>query len=113
MNSSCLFPFLRGRAARDLQIAESGQSAAVAGEDSGRAHRSGDRHPGRLQHDAVPRGWLLHSTDTVEVAQSQEAVASAHTQHISGLWNSYCAKLPLARALDAAEERVTEYFEGK
>jgi len=52
-------------------------------------------------------------TDTVEVVQSQEAVASAHEQYISSLYSHNLAKISLARALGAAEEGVKEYFKGK
>jgi outer membrane protein TolC len=52
-------------------------------------------------------------TDTVEVVQSQEAVASAHEQYISSLYNFNYAKISLARALGAAELGVKEYFKGK
>jgi outer membrane protein TolC len=52
-------------------------------------------------------------TDTVEVVQSQEAVASAHEQFISSLYNYNYAKISLARALGLAEEGVKEYFKGK
>ena len=52
-------------------------------------------------------------TDSVEVVQSQEAVASAHEQYISSLYNNNLAKISLARALGAAEEGVKEYFKGK
>jgi outer membrane protein TolC len=52
-------------------------------------------------------------TDTVEVVQSQEAVASAHEQYISSLYNYNFAKISLARALGVAEESVKEYFKGK
>ena len=52
-------------------------------------------------------------TDTVEVVQSQEAVASAHEQYISSLYNYNFAKISLARALGAAEKGVKEYFKGK
>jgi outer membrane protein TolC len=52
-------------------------------------------------------------TDTVEVVQSQEAVASAHEQYISSLYSYNYAKISLARALGAAEEGVKEYFKGK
>jgi outer membrane protein TolC len=51
-------------------------------------------------------------TDTVEVVQSQEAVASAHEQFISSLYNYNFAKISLARALGIAEEGVKEYFKG-
>jgi outer membrane protein TolC len=49
-------------------------------------------------------------TDTVEVVQSQEAVASAHEQFISSLYNYNFAKISLARALGTAENGVKEYF---
>jgi len=52
-------------------------------------------------------------TDTVEVVQSQQAVASAHEQFISSLYTYNFAKISLARALGAAEEGVKEYFKGK
>jgi outer membrane protein TolC len=52
-------------------------------------------------------------TDTVEVVQSQQAVASAHEQFISSLYSYNFAKISLARALGTAEEGVKEYFKGK
>jgi outer membrane protein TolC len=52
-------------------------------------------------------------TDTVEVVQSQEAVASAHEQYISSLYSYNFAKISLARAVGVAEEGVKEYFRGK
>jgi outer membrane protein TolC len=51
--------------------------------------------------------------DSVEVVQSQEAVASAHEQYISSLYSFNLAKVSLARALGVAEEGVKEYFKGK
>ena len=52
-------------------------------------------------------------TDTVEVVQSQEAVASAHEQYISSLYNYNFAKFSLIRALGIAEAGVKEFFRGK
>jgi outer membrane protein TolC len=52
-------------------------------------------------------------TDTVEVVQSQQAVASANEQYIASLYNYNYAKISLARALGTAEEGVKEYFKGK
>ncbi len=52
-------------------------------------------------------------TDTVEVVQSQEAVASSHEQYISSLYGYNFAKISLARAIGAAEEAVKQYFKGK
>jgi outer membrane protein TolC len=51
-------------------------------------------------------------TDTVEVVQSQEAVASAHEQYISSLYSYNFAKISWARALGLAELGVKEYFKG-
>lgn len=52
-------------------------------------------------------------TDTVEVVQSQETVASAHEQLISSLYSYNFARISLARALGVAEEGVKEYFKGQ
>jgi outer membrane protein TolC len=51
-------------------------------------------------------------TDTVEVVQAEEAVASAHESYISSLYQDNYAKISLARALGLAEEGVKEYFKG-
>jgi outer membrane protein TolC len=52
-------------------------------------------------------------TDTVEVVQSQQSVASAHEQYISSLYSYNYAKISLARVMGVAEEGVKEYFKGK
>ena len=52
-------------------------------------------------------------TDTVEVVQSQEAVASAHEQYISSLYSYNFAKISLIRALGNGEQGVKQYFQGK
>ena len=52
-------------------------------------------------------------TDTVEVVQSQEAVASAHEQYISSLYNYNFAKITLVRATGEAESGFKKYFKGK
>jgi outer membrane protein TolC len=52
-------------------------------------------------------------TDSVEVVQSQELVASANEQFISSLYNFNFAKISLARAMGLAEEGVKEFFKGK
>ena len=57
--------------------------------------------------------FIAGVTDTVEVVQAQEAVASAHENYISSLYSDNYAKISLARALGAAEEGVKEYFKGK
>jgi len=52
-------------------------------------------------------------TDTVEVVQSQEAVASAHEQYISSLYKYNFAKISLIRALGAGEQGIKQYFPGQ
>ena len=52
-------------------------------------------------------------TDTVEVVQSQEAVAGAHDQYISSLYKYNFAKISLIRALGAGEQGIRQYFPGR
>ena len=52
-------------------------------------------------------------TDSVEVVQSQEAVAGAQEQYISSLYKYNFAKISLVRALGAGVQGVKEYFAGK
>jgi outer membrane protein TolC len=52
-------------------------------------------------------------TDTVEVVQAEEQVASAHENYISSLYADNYAKISLARALGLAEQGVQQYFKGK
>jgi outer membrane protein TolC len=52
-------------------------------------------------------------TDTVEVVQSQQSVASAHEQYISSLYNFNFAKISLIRALGIAEQGLKEFFRGR
>lgn len=52
-------------------------------------------------------------TDSVEVVQSQEAVASAHEQYISSLYSFNYSKIFLARSLGLGEQGVKEFFKGK
>lgn len=52
-------------------------------------------------------------TDTVEVVQSQEAVAGAHEQYISSLYKYNSAKISLIRALGAGEQGIKQYFPGQ
>lgn len=56
--------------------------------------------------------FLAGVTDTVEVVQAQEQVASANEQYISSLYNFNYAKISLARAMGAAEIGVKQYFKG-
>jgi outer membrane protein TolC len=51
-------------------------------------------------------------TDTVEVVQSQEAVASAHEQYIASLYSYNFAKISFARALGVAESGIEQFLRG-
>lgn len=51
-------------------------------------------------------------TDTVEVVQAEETVASAHENYISSLYDYNYSKISLARALGLAEQGVKDYFKG-
>jgi outer membrane protein TolC len=52
-------------------------------------------------------------TNSVEVVQSEEQVASANQQYISSLYNFNYAKIALARAMGTAEQSVKQYFKGQ
>ncbi len=49
-------------------------------------------------------------TDSVEVVQAQQALASANDQYISSLYNHNVAKLQLARALGVARTNYSQYL---
>lgn len=49
-------------------------------------------------------------TDSVEVVQAQQAMASANNQYISGLYSHNLAKLQLARALGVARMNYSQYL---
>jgi outer membrane protein TolC len=51
-------------------------------------------------------------TDTVEVVQAQESVASAHESYIQSLYAHNLAKVELAHAIGDAEEGVKRYLKG-
>ncbi len=52
-------------------------------------------------------------TDSVEVVQAQQSLASANDQYISGLYGHNLAKLQLARALGAARSNYSRYLAAK
>jgi outer membrane protein TolC len=52
-------------------------------------------------------------TDSVEVVQAQQALASANDQYITSLYNHNFAKLSLARALEVARTNYDQYLGGK
>jgi outer membrane protein TolC len=51
-------------------------------------------------------------TDSVEVVQSEQSLASANDQYITSLYNYNLAKLMLARALGVARTNYTQYVGG-
>jgi outer membrane protein TolC/membrane protein DedA with SNARE-associated domain len=52
-------------------------------------------------------------TDSVEVVQAQQSLASANDQYITSLYNYNFAKLFLARALGVARSNYQQYLQGK
>jgi outer membrane protein TolC len=100
---------LRGQIDADVRTAlfnleSSAQQVAVAQSNVGLAEETLTQSRDR---------FIAGVTDTVEVVQAQEAVASAHENYISSLYSFNYAKISLARALGLAEEGVKEYFKGK
>ena len=87
-----------------LNLASSAQQVAVAKSNVGLADESLTQSRDRFSAGV---------TNTVEVVQAQEAVASAHENYISALYNYNYAKISLARAMGFAEEGVKQYFKGK
>ncbi|MGD0542802.1 MAG: TolC family protein [Candidatus Acidiferrales bacterium] len=100
---------LRGQIDADVRTAllnleSSAQQVAVAKSNVGLADESLTQSRDR---------FAAGVTNTVEVVQAQEAVASAHENYISSLYNYNYAKISLARAMGFAEEGVKQYFKGK
>lgn len=83
-------------AARE-QVAVAKQNVALANENLA---RSKDRFASGV-------------TDSVEVVQAEQALASADDQYISSLYNHNFAKLSLARALGVARTHYEQYMGGK
>ena len=52
-------------------------------------------------------------TDSVEVVQAEQALASANDQYITSLYDHNLAKLSLARALGVARTSYEQYLGGK
>ena len=52
-------------------------------------------------------------TDSVEVVQAEQALASANDQYITSVYNHSAAKLALARALGIARTNYSQYLGGK
>ncbi|MGH9758294.1 MAG: TolC family protein [Candidatus Acidiferrales bacterium] len=87
-----------------LNLESSSEEVAVARDNVGLAEQTLTQSRDRFSAGV---------TDTVEVVQAEEQVASAHENYISSLYNYNYAKISLARALGAAEQSVKEYFKGQ
>jgi outer membrane protein TolC len=69
-----------------------------------------------LAHESLARSKDRFSagvTDSVEVVQAEQALASANDQYITSLYNHNFAKLSLARALGVARSNYSQYLGGK
>jgi len=88
--------FLNLNAARE-QVAVAKQNVSLANENLA---RSKDRFASGV-------------TDSVEVVQAEQALASADDQYISSLYSHNFAKLSLARALGVARTQYQQYLGGK
>lgn len=88
--------FLNLNAAKE-QVAVAKQNVDLANENLG---RSKDRFGSGV-------------TDSVEVVQAEQSLASANDQYITSLYNHNLAKLSLARALGVARTNYEQYLGGK
>jgi outer membrane protein TolC len=85
--------FLNLQAGKE-QVAVAGQNVALANEN---LSRSKER-------------FAAGVTDSVEVVQAQQSLASANDQYISSLYSHNLAKLQLARALGVARTNYSQYL---
>ena len=88
--------FLNLNAAKE-QVAVAQKNVALANENLG---RSKDRFTSGV-------------TDSVEVVQSEQSLASANDQYITSVYNHNLAKLALARALGVVRTSYNQYLGGK
>ena len=68
-----------------------------------------------LANDNLARSkdrFISGVTDSVEVVQSEQSLASANDQYITGVYNYNLAKLMLARALGVARTSYKQYIGG-
>lgn len=85
--------FLNLRAAQE-QVAVARQNVDLANENLARSQER----------------FAAGVTDSVEVVQAEQSLASANDQYISGLYSHNLAKLQLARALGVARTRYHQYL---
>jgi outer membrane protein TolC len=100
---------IRGQIDQDVRTAflnlnAAKEQVAVAKQNVGLANESLARSKDRFTSGV---------TDSVEVVQAEQALASANDQYISSLYNHNFAKLSLARALGVARTNYGQYLGGK
>ncbi len=84
-----------------LNLQAARQQITVANENVGLANENLSRSQERFASGV---------TDSVEVVQAQQALASANDQYISSLYNHNLSKLQLARALGVARTNYNQYL---
>jgi outer membrane protein TolC len=84
-----------------LNLGAAKEQVAVATQNIELANESLDRSKDRFSSGV---------TDSVEVVQAEQALASANDQYITSLYNHNLAKLSLARALGVARTNYSQYL---
>jgi outer membrane protein TolC len=100
---------IRGQIDYDVRTAFLNLNAAKEQVDV--AHQNVD-----LANDNVARSkerFAAGVTDSVEVVQSEQSLASANDQYITSLYSHNFAKLALARALGVARTNFIQYLGGR
>ena len=100
---------IRGQIDYDVRTAFLNLNAAKEQVDV--AHQNLD-----LANDNVARSrerFAAGVTDSVEVVQSEQSLASANDQYITSLYSHNLAKLALARALGVARTNLSQYLGGR
>jgi outer membrane protein TolC len=100
---------IRGQIDYDVRIAFLNLNAAKEQVDV--AHQNVD-----LANENVARSkerFAAGVTDSVEVVQSEQSLASANDQYITSLYSHNLAKLALARALGVARTNFSQYLGGR
>jgi len=97
---------VRGRIESDIRNAYLDLQAASSQLELSKNNQGVARETLRLTREKLEAGI----SDSVEVTQASEAVASADLDYITALFAHNLAKLSLARALGGAERRVPDYL---
>jgi len=97
---------IQGRVESDVRNAFLDLQAAASQLELSRNNQDLARETLRLSREKFDTGV----TDSVEVVQSQEAVASADLDYITALFAHNLAKLSLARAIGHAEQKLPDYL---